>query len=113
MGDGSKLEVYPNAAQDEAMFATAVEVLKSHFDLGRKWPLSYTLPTGRSIESLCDRAAYLPGDVPLDLLPMLNYLARALGIVEPAGRSYRDYALVVQEIAARLALPVDQRQRRR
>ena len=44
---------------DQALFAMAVHVLKEHHDLGRMWPLSYTLPNGRSIEAVCDRAAHL------------------------------------------------------
>jgi hypothetical protein len=91
----------------------AVRILKEHLDLGRKWPPSYTLPTGRSIESLCDRAADLPGEIPADLLPLLRGLTTALSVAEPNTRLYRDYALVLREIADRLALPLDQRERQR
>jgi hypothetical protein len=68
--------------QDKALFALAVRVLKEHHDLGRKWPLNYTLPTGRSIEAVCDRAVDLDGQIPDDLLRVLHDLAVALSIAE-------------------------------
>jgi hypothetical protein len=89
-----------------------VRVLKEHYDLGRKWPLSYTLPNGRSVEAVCDRAVHLDGEIPSDLLRVLHNLAVALSVAEPARKLYGDYASVLQEIAFRLALPFDQRQSR-
>ena len=98
---------------DQALFAMAVHVLKEHHDLGRMWPLSYTLPNGRSIEAVCDRATHLIDAIPVELLRVLQGLAVALAIAEPATNRYGDYAPVLREVAARLALPFDQRQPRR
>ena len=98
---------------DQALFAMAVHVLKEHHDLGRMWPLSYTLPNGRSIEAVCDRAAHLIEAIPVELLRVLQGLAVALAIAEPATNRYGDYAPVLREVAARLALPFDQRPPRR
>ena len=95
--------------QDRALFAMAVRVLKEHYDLGRKWPLSYTLPTGRSIEALCDRTADLNGEIPEDVLILLHNLAVALSVAEPEKTHYGDYAPVLREVAVRLALPSDLR----
>jgi hypothetical protein len=94
---------------DKALFTMAVHVLKEHHDLGRKWPLSYTLPNGRSIEAVCDRVAHLNDEIPANLLRVLHNLAVALSVAEPARKLYSDYALVLREIAACLALPSDQR----
>lgn len=98
---------------DQALFAMAVHVLKEHHDLGRKWPLSYTLPNGRSIEAVCDRAAHLNDVIPSELLRVLQGLAVALCIAQPTTDWYGDYAPVLREIATRLALPLDQRLPRR
>ena len=98
-----------NDEPDKALFGMAVRVLKEHHDLGRKWPLSYTLPNGRSIEAVCDRVAHLNGKMPGDLLRVLHTLAVALCVAEPEGKRYADYAAVLREIAFRLALPVDRR----
>jgi len=68
---------------DMALFAMAVRVLKEHHDLGRKWPLSSTLPNGRSVEAVCDRAAHLYGEIPSDLLGVSHNLAVALRVAEP------------------------------
>lgn len=94
---------------DKALFTMAVHVLKEHHDLGRKWPLSYTLPNGRSIEAVCDRAAYLNDEIPGDLLQVLHTLAVALSVAKPERKLYADYAPVLREIAEQLALPLDQR----
>ena len=69
---------------DRALFAMAVHVLKEHHDLGRMWPLSYTMPNGRSIEAVCDRATHLSDTIPGELLRVLQGLAVALSIAEPA-----------------------------
>ena len=98
---------------DKVLLAMAAHVLKEHHDLGRMWPLSYTLPNGRSIEAVCDRAAHLDGEIPSDLLRVLHTLAMALSIAEPATKLYRDHAPILREIAARLALPLDQRRPRK
>ena len=98
---------------DKALFAMAVHVLKEHYDLGRKWPLSYTLPNGRSIEAVGDRVAHLNAEIPANLLRVLRNLAAALSIAEPERQLYSDYGLVLQEIAACLALPSDQRRPQR
>ena len=91
------------------LFAMAVHVLKEHHDLGRMWPLSYTLPNGRSIEAVCDRVAHLKGTIPDEILRVLHSLLIALAIAEPATKRYVDYAPVLREIAMRLARPSDQR----
>jgi hypothetical protein len=99
--------------QGKALFAMAVGVLKEHYDLRRKWPLDYTLPTGRSIEAVCYRAVDLDGEIPDNILRMLHYLAVALSVAEPERKFYGDYAVVLREIAAQLALPFDRRRPRR
>ena len=101
--------VAPTTEQDKALFALAVGVLKEHYDLGRKWPLDYTLPTGRSIEAVCDRAADLPGEIPDEILRQLRGLITALSVTEPKTKFYRDYAAVLREVADRLKLPLDHR----
>jgi hypothetical protein len=62
-------------------------------------PLYYTLPAGRSIESLCDRLAHSPGSIPCDVLPTLHFLAGALWTKKPDVTDYRTCAPVVKEIA--------------
>ena len=99
--------------QDKALFAAAVAVLKEQLDQGERLPLYYCLPTGRSIESLCDRVLHLPDEIPCDLLPPLHSLASTLAIPEPKTTSYRAYAQVLQEIAVRLSLPFDQTRRQK
>jgi hypothetical protein len=94
---------------DKALFAMAVHVLKEHHDLGRKWPLNYTLPNGRSVEAVCDRVAHLKGEIPSDLLAVLHDLAAALSIAVPSTNLYGEYAAVLLKIAGRLAQPFDQR----
>jgi hypothetical protein len=101
-----------NTESDQVLFAMAVYVLKEHHDLGRMWPLSYTLPNGRSIEAVCDRVAHLKGTIPGEIVRVLHSLLRALAIAEPATKGYVDYAPVLREIAMRLALPFDQRRTR-
>jgi hypothetical protein len=101
-----------NTEPDQVLFAMAVHVLKEHHDLGRMWPLSYTLPNGRSIEAVCDRVAHLNGTIPGEILRVLHDLSKALAIAEPATKGYVDYAPVLREIATRLALPPDQRRPR-
>ena len=96
---------------DEALFAMAVRVLQEHYDLGRMWPLHYTVPNGRSIEAVCDRVAHLDGTIPSNLLRVLHNLAAALAVAEPTTKLYRDYAPILREITIRLAMPGDQRQR--
>src|SRR4029077_1172149 len=95
--------------QDTAQFATAIQRLREYLDEGERLPLYYTLPTGRSIESVCDRLAHSAGPIPSEALPALHFLADALSIQKPDAPNYGTYAPVVKEIAARLALPFDQR----
>jgi len=94
---------------DQVLFAMAVHVLKEHHDLGRMWPLSYTLPNGRSIEAVCDRVAHLDTAIPPELLHVLHDLLKAVAIPVPVTERYSDYAFVLREVALYLALPFDQR----
>jgi hypothetical protein len=95
--------------QDRAQFGIAIRRLKQLEDDGETLPLHFTLPTGRSIESLCDRVARLQGGLPSDLLKVLNDLAVAVAVPQPTINSYGSCAPVVREICKLLALPVDQR----
>jgi hypothetical protein len=97
------------AELDTAQFAMAVQCLKEHLDRGMRLPLYYTLPTGRSTDSLCDRLARSPSSIPSDVLPTLHFLADALSVQKPEVTDYQTCAPVVKEIAARLTLPFDQR----
>jgi len=98
-----------NTESDQTLFAMAVYVLREHHELGRLWPLSYTLPSGRSIEAVCDRVAHLNDTLPDEILGVLHQLLMALAIAEPATTRYADYAPVLREIVMRLTLPSDQR----
>jgi hypothetical protein len=95
--------------QDTAQFVTAIQRLREYLDEGERLPLYYTLPTGRSIESVCDRLAHSADPIPGEVLPTLHFLADALSIQKPHARNYGTYAPLVKEIAARLALSFDQR----
>ena len=101
-----------NTESDQTLFAMAVYVLREHHELGRLWPLSYTLPNGRSIEAVCDRVAHLNDAIPDEILGVLHQLLMALAIAEPATTRYADYAPVLREIVMRLTLPSDQRRPR-
>ena len=90
--------------QDRLLFADAVRILKEHVDLGRRWPLYYTLPTGRSIESLSDRIVHLPGKIPDDLIPPLRQLMAALSLVPPGANTYREWGPALRAIADHMAL---------
>jgi hypothetical protein len=63
-----------NTESDQTLFAMAVYVLREHHDLGRLWPLSYTLPNGRSIEAVCDRVSHLNDTMPDEILRVLHKL---------------------------------------
>jgi hypothetical protein len=98
-----------NAEQDKAQFAIAVRRLKQVYDAGETVPLHFTLPTGRSIESLCDRVAHLPGELPSDLLNVLHDLALAMSVPQSTTNSYGSCTPVLRAIFDRLATPRDQR----
>jgi len=98
-----------NAEQDKAQFAISVRRLKQVNDAGEMVPLHFTLPTGRSIESLCDRVAHLPGELPSDLLNVLHDLALAVSVPQSTINSYESCAPVLRAIFYRLAMPQDQR----
>jgi hypothetical protein len=97
------------AEQDRAQFSIAVRRLKQFDDADERLPLHFTLPTGRSIESLCDRVAHLQGELSDDLVKILNDLAVAVAVPEPTINSYESCVPVLQAICARLVLPLDQR----
>jgi hypothetical protein len=98
-----------NAEQDRAQFSIAMRRLKQVDDAGQRLPLHFTLPTGRSIESLCDRVAHLQGELSSDLLTLLNDLAGAVAVPEPTINSYKSCVPVLRAICERLALPVELR----
>jgi hypothetical protein len=109
----SELASFWSAEQGRAQFAMAVRRLKQVDDAGEMLPLHFTLPTGRSIESLCDRVAHLQGGLPDDLIKVLHELAVAVSAPEPTGNSYVSCAPVLRAISRCLAQTRDQRQRRR
>jgi hypothetical protein len=98
------------AEQDRAQFAIAVRRLNQLEDDGQTLPLHFSLPTGRSIESLCVRAAHLHDELPSDVLMMLRKLAVAVAVSAPSINSYKSCAPILQAICDRLAVPRDQRQ---
>jgi hypothetical protein len=98
-----------SAEQDGAQFSIALRRLKQLDDAGERLPLHFTLSTGRSIESLCDRVAHLQGELSADLLKLLNDLAVAVAVPEPTTNSYGSCAPVLQAICERLALPLELR----
>jgi hypothetical protein len=100
----AKLASFWNAEQDRAQFAMAVRRLKQVEDAGERLPIHFTLPTGRSIESLCDRVAHLQGELCSDLLKLLNDLALALSVPAPTVNAYGSCAPVLRAICERLAL---------
>lgn len=87
----------------------AIQSLKQHFDRGARLPLYHTLPTGRSVESLCDRLGQSNGIVPGNLMPALHLLADQVALPKPQAISYRAYAPLLKEIAIRLTMPFDRR----
>jgi hypothetical protein len=93
----------PPVSQEE--FWTAVRLLQQYVELGQRLPLDYTLPSGRSIEALCDRVQSTA--VPWDVEQSVRYLAGKLAVTLPAKINY---SVVLREIARRLTLPFDQRQ---
>jgi hypothetical protein len=102
---------YWSVEQDKAQFALAVRRLKQVQDTGERLPLHFSLPTGRSIESLCDRVGQHQGQLPDDLLKTLHHLAAALSVPEPTVNSYAAYAPVLRAIQDRLVLPAGLRRR--
>jgi hypothetical protein len=95
--------------QDEAEFAMAVRRLRQLEDVGETLPLHFTLPTGRSIESLCDRVAHLKGELSGNILQVLHNLAVAVSVPVPTINSYESCAPVLRAVAERLAMPRDRR----
>jgi hypothetical protein len=108
-GRATRLASFWNAEEEKAQFAIAVRRLKQIDDAGETLPLHFTLPAGRSIESLCDRVAHLHCELSVDLFKILTDLATALSVPEPTINSYGSCAAALRAIRERLALPRDQR----
>jgi hypothetical protein len=85
-------------------------VLREYVELGDRLPLHYTLPTGVSIEALCDRLQGTASSVPRDVEQTVHYLAKKLAVTTPDKINYHTCSVVLREIALRLTLPFDQRQ---
>ena len=99
----------PASLQDKAQFSEAVDILQDHVELGTRVPLYFTLPTGRSIEGLCDRLRGTASPIPPDVEQTLRDLARKLLVLTPAVIDYDASLPVLKEIALRLTLPFSQR----
>jgi hypothetical protein len=99
----------PAGPQDAAQFSVAVHSLRQHVELGKRLPLYFTLPTGRSIEGLCDRLRGTASPIPPDVEQALRYLARRLSVSTPDVADYDTCSPVLKEIALRLTLPFGQR----
>jgi hypothetical protein len=96
-------------SQDKEQFSTAARVLRMYVETGDRLPLHYTLPTGLSIEAVCDRLQGTTSSVPRDVGQTVRYLARKLAVTTPDKINYHTYSVVLREIALRLTLPFDQR----
>ena len=99
----------PASLQDKAQFSEAVDMLQDHVELGTRVPLYFTLPTGRSIEGLCDRLRGTASPMPPDVEQTLSNLARRLSVCTPDVIDYDTCSPIVKEIALRLTLPFSQR----
>lgn len=97
------------SAQDKAQFSVAVYLLHDHVELGARVPLYFTLPTGRSIEGLCDRMRGTASPIPADVERTLRDLARRLLVSTPDVIDYDASLPVLKEIALRLMLPFGER----
>jgi hypothetical protein len=97
-------------SSDKEQFWAALRALRQYVDTGDRLPLHYTLPSGVSIEALCDRLHGSASSVPIDVGETVRYLARRLGITIPDKINYHTYSVVLREIALRLTLPFNQRQ---
>lgn len=95
--------------EDKAQFSIAVYLLHDHVELGARVPLYFTLPTGRSIEGLCDRLRGTASPIPPDVEQTFRDLARKLLVPTPAVIDYDASLPVLKEIALRLTLPFGQR----
>jgi hypothetical protein len=96
--------------QDKAQFQIAVRRRREHHELGKRLPLYYTLPTGRSIEAVCERLRWSATSIPRDLSQAICNLADELGVsAKPHTITYQAYSPILNEIAVRLTLPFDQR----
>jgi hypothetical protein len=100
----------PAMPSDQEEFSTAVRLLRQCVETGDRLPLHYTLPSGSSIEALCDRLYGTSGSVPNNVGEAVRYLARRFAITLPNKINYHTYSVVLREIALRLTLPFDQRQ---
>jgi hypothetical protein len=101
---------FPLTRQDKEQFEMAVCLLREHHDLGMRLPLYYTLPTGRSIEAICERLRSSANSIPGHLSQTICNLADELGLsTTPRMITYEAYSPVLKEIAVRLTLPFDQR----
>jgi hypothetical protein len=98
------------ASPDKEQFLTAVRVLREYVELGDRLPLHYTLPSGLSIEAVCDRLLATTGSVPRQVGQTVRRLAKELSVTTSKETSYHTYSVVLREIALRLTLPFDQRQ---
>jgi len=96
-------------SKDKEEFSTAIRLLRQCVAHGDRLPLYYTLPTGRSIEGLCDRLRGVGDAVPLDVKESIRHLADNLAVIVPDKINYETYSMVLREIALRLTLPFDQR----
>jgi hypothetical protein len=103
--------VIRESSQDTEHFSTAVCLLRQYVELGHRLPLNYTLPSGRSIEALCDRLQNTSSSVPPDVGvgETVSHLADKLAVSMPDKINYHTYSVVLREIAVRLTLPFDQR----
>ena len=99
-----------DAVEDEEQFSKAVDLLQQCVELGTRLPLYYTLPTGRSIEGLCDRLRGTTGSMPSEMGQRINNLAKKLAVPTPSIANYHTYSAVLKEIALRLTFPFEQRQ---
>jgi hypothetical protein len=95
--------------QDKAQFSVAVYLLRDHVELGERIPLYFTLPTGRSIEGLCDRLRGTASPIPPEVEQILSNLARRLSVRTPSIVDYDTCLPVLKEITLRLTLPFSER----
>jgi hypothetical protein len=97
------------STQDKAQFSVAVYLLRDHVELGERIPLYFTLPTGRSIEGLCDRLRGTASPIPPEVEQTLSNLARRLSVPAPNIVDYDTCLPILKEIALRLTLPFSER----
>src|SRR5215469_7660788 len=101
---------FPVTRQDKEQFETAVRLLREHHELGMRLPLYYTIPSGRSIEAICERLRWSASSIPRDLSQTICDLAGEVGVsTKHHTITYQAFSPVLNEIAVRLSLPFDQR----